>query len=344
MVSAGQIRVKVADVGTKLRELVRLYINPYPPEVIRRISADMIANIGRSSVSEQMSSLFLSAHCNEANGWRAISVDSRLFRRYIKGIISHSRLLVLRAPSEVIRVIFDGKLRLSNNKRAPRGNVVAFFAGLEGTHVYKYRLTGGLEKEILALEALDGFGGFFPKLLDRGELGDWFIIEFLPHNVEAGIALKISCFIEVLAPAYLKQIGTWSESVTVVLEKGGVSQAEMRHWLENEGVPQGEVHRVLAGFMTVGMVYGSCPRKNVLVGEADRTCHLVDFEDAGFGLIVEDFEKLWPENQVAIRKLFRKIGHEGDLEVEKQIILWRGLRAFGFRRNNQFGSLPRGSS
>lgn len=64
--------------------------------------------------------------------------------RYIKGLAVHSRIVTIRAHSEIRRIIADEKLNEFRSNGPSRGNLVIIFESTDGCHVWKKSKLGSL--------------------------------------------------------------------------------------------------------------------------------------------------------------------------------------------------------
>lgn len=107
--------------------------------------------------------------------------DRNLFPRYVKGAVSHSRIVTVRGPSEIRRILLDQKLSELGQSGVPRGNLVVIFESPDGFRVLKKSKAGDLRAEIETLQRLQGFNDSFPVVTQYSSQFDWFVTDYFPH-------------------------------------------------------------------------------------------------------------------------------------------------------------------
>ena len=258
--------------------------------------------------------------------------DRNLIRRYVKGAVSHSRIVTVLGPSEIRRILLDEKLSELRQSGVPRGNLVVIFESPDGYRVLKKSKTGDLRAEIETLQRLQGFNDSFPVVTHYSSQFDWFVTDYFPHvpwptpqELEKG-------FLRLLELVHEK-LGTSSECAAELIREFGLKSSDLATWLKSEGLCEEEIKEIISGQITLGLVYGSRLEGNLLNGTSKTSLQLIDFEKAHWGPIIIDFARLWERHSREIERLFTKFGGKENLNAAQQILFWRGLQAMGIPAN-----------
>lgn len=104
----------------------RRYFSPYSPSTLEwlRSTCSMVGGVTNPNKYRR---IYISSLSSEGHTLPGLWRNRNSMWRYIKGVAAQSRIVTIRAPLEIRRIILDEKLSEFRSNGPPRGNLVIIF-------------------------------------------------------------------------------------------------------------------------------------------------------------------------------------------------------------------------